>query len=318
MTKAEFVNKLTRTAHKANFQLKKHSPEILVIGGVFGVVVSAVMACKATTKLHAVLDNTKEKIDMYHQGAEDGQVQSVVDGEVKVVDYSKEDCTRDISIAYAKTGLELAKLYGPAIILGGLSITAILTSHNVMRKRNVALAAAYLTEHTGFKEYRQRVVDRFGEQLDRELKYNVKTEEVEKTIVNEDGTETTVKETVETAYIPEDDYSVFFDDGCKGWEKDAEHNKFFLKSVEAWANDVLEKRGYLFLNEVYEQLGCPKTRKGHVIGWVYDKNDPSCNNHVSFNLYDYNDPKKRDFINGRERVVLVDFNVDGNIYDLVF
>lgn len=318
MNKTQILSSLTRTAHKVAFQIKKYSPEILVIGGTVGVVASAVLACKATTKLHAVLDDTKEKIDMYHKGAEDGKVESIVDGEVQVVDYTEEDCTRDITITYAKTGVELAKLYGPAVILGTLSITAILTSHNIMRKRNIALAAAYLTEHTGFKEYRQRVVERFGEELDRELKYNVKKEEVERTIVNEDGSETKVKETIEVARPNANDYSVFFDDGCRGWEKDAEHNRFFLQSVENWANNILQKRGYLFLNEVYEQLGVPKTRAGHVVGWVYDKNEPYSDNYVDFGLFNYDDPKKRDFINGRERTVLLDFNVDGNIYNLVF
>lgn len=312
MTKAQILSSITRTAHKVGFQLKKHSPEILVISGTIGVVASAIMACKATTKLDGILENAKTNIDDIHKVMEDPSV--LPEG----VEYTEEDGKKDLAITYAKTGLEIAKLYGPAVILGTLSITAILTSHNILRKRNVALAAAYLTEHTGFKEYRQRVVERFGEELDRELKYNVKKEEVETTVVNEDGTETKVKETIEVARPSVDDYSRFFDDGCLGWEKDAEHNRYFLQCVEKWANETLQKRGYLFLNEVYERLGIPKSRAGHVVGWVYDKNNPVGDNYVDFGLLDYDDPKKRDFINGRERVVLLDFNVDGNIYDLVF
>lgn len=312
MTKAQILSSITRTAHKVGFQLKKHSPEILVISGTIGVVASAVMACKATTKLDGILETAKNNIDEIHSVMEDPSV--LPEG----AEYTEEDGKKDIAITYAKTGLELAKLYGPAVIVGTLSITAILTSHNILRKRNIALAAAYLTEHTGFKEYRQRVVERFGEELDRELKYNVKKEEVETTVINEDGTETKVKETIEVARPSVDDYSRFFDDGCLGWEKDAEHNRYFLQCVEKWANETLQKRGYLFLNEVYERLGIPKSRAGHVVGWVYDKNNPVGDNYVNFGLLDYDDPKKRDFINGRERVVLLDFNVDGNIYDLVF
>lgn len=312
MTKAQILSSITRTAHKVGFQLKKHSPEILVISGTIGVVASAVMACKATTKLDGILETAKNNIDEIHSVMEDPSV--LPEG----AEYTEEDGKKDIAITYAKTGLEIAKLYGPAVILGTLSITAILTSHNILRKRNVALAAAYLTEHTGFKEYRQRVVERFGEELDRELKYNVKKEEVETTVVNKDGTESTVKETIEVARPGVDDYSRFFDDGCLGWEKDAEHNRYFLQCVEKWANETLQKRGYLFLNEVYERLGIPKSRAGHVVGWVYDKNNPVGDNYVDFGLLDHDDPKKRDFINGRERVVLLDFNVDGNIYDLVF
>lgn len=311
----ELTTVATRAFHKAGFQLKKHSPEILVVTGVVGTVVSAVMACKATTKLHAVLDDTKEKIDMYHKGAEDGKVQSMVDGELVVVDYTEEDCSRDITIAYAQTGMNLVKLYGPAIAVGALSITGILAGHNILRKRNFALAAAYTAVDTGFKEYRGRVIKRFGEQLDKELKYDIKAKEVEETVVDEKGKEKTVKKTVEVAdpaaaFSP---YTFCFDETAAGWVRDAESNKFFLMRQQDYANEKLKARGYLFLNEVLDMVGIPRCRAGQTVGWIYDEKNPIGDNYVDFGMLNIYSEPSRNFMNGLEKSIWLDFNVDGDI-----
>lgn len=305
----------TRAFHKAGFQLKKHSPEILVVTGVVGTVVGAVMACKATTKLHAVLDDTKEKIDMYHQGAEDGQVQSVVNDELVVVEYTKEDCSRDITIAYAQTGLKIAKLYAPAVAIGALSITSILAGHNILRKRNLALAAAYTAVDTGFKEYRGRVIKRFGEQLDRELKYDIKTQEVEETVVDEKGKEKTVKKTVEVAnpVAARSPYTFCFDETATGWVRDAETNKFFLMRQQDYANEKLKARGYLFLNEVLDMVGIQRCRAGQTVGWIYDENNPIGDNYIDFGMLNIHSEPNRNFMNGLEKSIWLDFNVDGDI-----
>lgn len=311
----ELTNVATRAFHKAGFQLKKHSPEILVVTGVVGTVVSAVLACKATTKLHSVLDDTKEKIDMYHKGVEDGQVQSMVDGELVVVDYTEEDCSRDITIAYAKTGMNLAKLYAPAIAVGALSITSILAGHNILRKRNLALAAAYTAVDTGFKEYRGRVIKRFGEQLDKELKYDVKAQEVEETVVDEKGKEKTVKKTVEVAdpVAARSPYTFCFDETAAGWVRDAESNKFFLMRQQDYANEKLKARGYLFLNEVLDMVGIPRCRAGQTVGWIYDENNPIGDNYVDFGMLNIYSAPSRNFMNGLEKSIWLDFNVDGDI-----
>ena len=319
MKKTEFINGLTRKFNRVGLKLQKHSPEILMVVGVVGTVVSTVMACKATTKLQGVLDETKEKIDMFHQGAEDGKVQSEVNGKLEVVDYTEEDCTRDITITYARTGLELAKLYGPAIIIGAVSITSILAGHNILRKRNVALAAAYTAIDNGFKKYRNNVVERFGKELDQELRFNLKSKEIEEKVVDENGNEVTVKKTVDVVN-PNDgisDFARFFDESCPGWTKSPEYNLMFLKTQESLANKMLQERGYLFLNDVYELLGIQKTGAGQRIGWIYDEKNPLGDNYVDFGLYNYNRERVRAFVNGYERVFLVDPNPDGDILNFI-
>lgn len=309
MSKAEIMNKMSRNLHKFGFKFKKHSPEILAVAGVVGIVTSGIMACKASTKLSGVIEETKEQLDQVHDYVEKNGFSDK---------YTEEDSKKDTAIIYTQTAVKLVKLYGPAVILGTLSITAMLTSNKILRKRNIALAAAYTTVDKAFKDYRGRVVERFGEELDRELKYNLKSKEIEETVTDENGEETTVKKTVK-AMNPNDisQYARFFDESCSSWNKSQFHNQMFLKQQQNYANDLLKAQGYLFLNDVYKMLGMDVAPYGQVVGWIYDEKNPVGDNFVDFGLYDLNDEAKRLFINGRERTILLDFNVDGNILDLI-
>lgn len=312
MKKAEIMNTLTRKFYRVGFKFKKHSPEILVGAGVVGVVASAVMACKATTKLDDVLAETKDTVDKIHDVTE--HPEKIPEGK----EYTVEDSKKDLTIVYTQAGVELVKLYGPAVVLGTVSIAAIIGGHHILRKRNIALAAAYTAVDKGFKEYRGRVLERFGEEVDRELRYNIKAKEIEKTVTDANGKETVVKETVDVA-DPNltSDYARFFDDGCTGWTKDPEFNLMFLKDQQRYANDLFKSKGHLFLNEVYDMLGIPRTQAGQVVGWIYDEKNPIGDNFIDFGIYDIADERKRSFVNGYERTILLDFNVDGNILEMI-
>lgn len=303
----ELMNNVTRTVNRVGFKFKKHSPEVLIVAGTIGVVASAVMACKATTKAGKIKEEMNEEMDKIHEVAEAHRE-----------DYTEEDLKKDTTIVYTQTAAKYVKLYAPSVALGVVSLTCILASNSILRKRNIALAAAYTAVDKGFKEYRGRVVERFGTELDKELRYNIKAKEFEEPVVDEKGKEKIKKETVSVA-DPNlySDYARFFDDGCLGWSKDAEYNLTFLKQQQNYANDLLKKKGHLFLNEVYDMLGIPRTRAGQVVGWIYDEKHPIGDNFVDFGIYDMNREKVRDFVNGYERVILLDFNVDGNILDLI-
>lgn len=300
MNKNEVMNKISRSVNKVGFQLKKHSPEILIVAGVAGTIVSAVMACKATTKIGKVLDETKEELDSVHEAIENQQI---------------DDGKKEIATVYASAGVKMAKLYGPSVILGTLSIGSILASNDILRKRNVALAAAYATVDKSFKEYRSRVVNRFGENVDRELKYNIKTEEVEEIVVDEKGKEKKVKKTVEVSGMNEEsEFARYFDNRSPYWDESPDACLMFLRSEEHYANDLLRLKGFLTLNEVYGRLGIPETKAGMVVGWTYDKDNPDGDNYVDFGLFQTTRQNVHDFVNGYTNTVLLDFNVDGNIY----
>ena len=321
MNKTEFFNNLSRTFNKVGFKIQKHSPEILLVTGTVGVIASTVMACKATTKVNFVLEETRDNVETIHKALERGTVKTEeldADGKNVEIVYTGEDHKKDLAIVYGKTGLKLVKLYGPAVLLGAASLGCFLTSHKIMRGRNMAFAAAYATVDRGFKEYRERLIERFGKDVDRELKYNIKAKEIEEIVMQEDGTETTVTKTVEVVDPNvESDYARFFDEWCTGWTKDAESNLIFLKQQQNQANDMLRAKGRLFLNEVYDMLGIPRSKAGQIVGWVYDKDNQIGDNYVDFGIYDLHNEQKRLFVNGHERSILLDFNVDGNIWELM-
>lgn len=302
------MNKLSRVLGRTGLQLKKHSPEILVVAGVAGTVVSTVLACKATTKLDDILAEAQDRID---------NVKEYIETEEYAEKYTEEEGKKAVALAYVKTGLEVAKLYAPAVAVGTLSITAILTGHNITRKRNLALATAYAAVDTAFKDYRGRVVERFGKELDRELRYNLKTKEVEEVVQNEDGTQEVVKKTVTVADNTPSQYAKFFDEYSTAWTKDADYNLKVLRDQQEYANQLLQRRGHVFLNEVYDMLGLQRTTDGQVVGWIYNLDDPNGDNYIDFGIYDVHRPGSRQFVNGLEKSILLDFNVDGPILNLI-
>lgn len=321
MKKEEIMNKVSGAFGKVSFKLQKHSPEILMAVGVVGVVASAVMACRATLKVENIVDDTKEKMDKIHESKEKGCTAAGMD-------YSAEDAKKDTALVYVQTGFKFVKLYAPAVTLGALSVTSILASNNILRKRNVAIAAAYTAVDKSFKDYRSRVIERFGQEVDKELRYNLKAEKTTETVVDEETGEK--KKVKKTNFVvnPSDvsGYARFFEKYTMDeegnsvlnphWDSNNEYNIMFIKAQENYANDLLKAKKRLFLNEVYEMLGLPATKAGQIVGWVYDPEHPIGDNYVDFGLYSDN-LSYSDFVNGMDPAILLDFNVDGNIWELM-
>lgn len=301
--KTEIMKSVNIVASKAIMKIKKRSPEILIVVGVVGTVASAVIACKATTKVNKIIDDAKDDIDKVHVATENCVTEA---GET----YSTEDSKKDLAIIYAQAGVKLAKLYAPAVILGTFSIASILASNNILRKRNVALGAAYAAIDKSFKDYRGRVIERFGEQVDTELKYGIKAKKFEEVEVDpETGKEKKVKKTVMVADPNlQSDYAVYFDNKSRNYETNQDYNYMFLKAQQQFANDKLQTRGHLFLNEVLDDLDLPRTSAGQIVGWTKDGPD----GYVNFRIVEVD----RETEDGRhEPSLLLDFNVEGNIWD---
>ena len=311
--KTDIMASVSRSLHKVGFKLKKHSPEILIVTGVIGIVTSTVMACKATTKVNDIVDETKDMVDKIHDAVENKKHTS--DGE----EYTQEVANKDLTIVYAQTGLKFVKLYGPAVAIGIASIGCIVGSNHILRKRNIALAAALTAMETSFKEYRGRLIDRFGKDLDRELRFGIKAKEVEEQVVDEKGKATTVTKTVEVVdpNAIHSIYSVVFCEGNSGWTRNAELNKVFLIQQQNYANDKLKLNGVLTLNEVYDMIGAPRTAYGQIAGWVYTDDSSIGDNFVDFGIFDVNNEKACDFVNGYEKSIILDFNCIGNILEYI-
>jgi hypothetical protein len=307
----KMVERTSIMMNKVKFNAKKHSPKIFMAVGVVGVLASTVMACKATLKAPTIIEEFKEERETLEKAKN-----AVEEGKIEESEYTENDYKKDLTIVYAKTGFKFIKNYALAVALGGLSIASIVMSHKILSKRNIALAAAYTTVDKGFKDYRNRVIERFGAEVDKELKYNIKAKEIEETVVNKKGKEETVKKTVNVVDINEySDYARFFDEGNPNWDKNPEYNLTFLNAQQSYANDLLRARGYLFLNEVYKMIGMEPSVAGQVVGWTYDPDNNNTDSYVDFGIFNGSRAVNRDFVNGYEPVILLDFNVEGNILD---
>jgi hypothetical protein len=279
--------------------LKKYSPEILTTVGILGMISTVVLASRATLKLAPIIEDiqdTKYEIDM------------CTDEEIlQTGTYDKQARTKAISKVYVKAAVDISKLYGPTATLGVSSIASIIAAHGIMQRRTVAIAAAYKALESTFVEYRKRVISEIGEEKETDIRLGKKQTEV----TDEKG-KTKKVTTVDPSGISP--YARFFDEHSDNWSKTPEYNLLFLKSQQNYANDLLHSRGHVFLNDIYDMLGIPRSQAGQVVGWVISKDG---DNFIDFGLYDHASEGAHLFVNGFETSILLDFNVDGVIYDLI-
>jgi len=309
---------IKNTFRKVTFKLKENSPELLIAVGVIGTVTSTILACRATTKINGVLEKTQEATVYIHENVEE------------------EDVKKELTVIYAKTGVEFIKLYAPSVAIGALSIGCMIGSNNILRKRNMALAVAYSAVDKGFKEYRHRVVDKFGEEVDKEMRFGTKNQKVNRVIVDEEGKSKKTKETIKVVDGDNvSDYSFFFDGSNPNWERNGEYNRMFLKAQQSYANDKLRIEGKLSLNQVLDMLDItPMSDEqyimGQQVGWIHDEENPTGDNYIDFGIDEVYRKAERTFRKGEiidpdwvndftkyESVVILDFNVDGNILELL-
>lgn len=307
MSKLPIPKGLQLKANQLLFKAEERSPELLLAGGIILGVGATVMACKATLKVEGVLDT-------YHKNLDNINMVMSPENRDKFENYSEEDAKRDKFVNFVQTMCKLGKLYAPAIGLGVMAISCVLGSYHIMNQRQIALNAAYLAVKKAYDDYRERVKEEIGEEAEDDLFHGVKKVTTEEVIKNRKGEEKVVKKDVLTVngagYSP---YARFFDEASIYFRKDQGLNKLFLIQAQSQMNDLLKLRGHVFLNEVYDALDIPHSREGAVVGWKLGNGD----NYIDFGIWDPYKEGSRRFVNEFERAILLDFNVDGVIYDLI-
>jgi hypothetical protein len=287
---ASVTNKLARQA----LHIQKASPKLLLIGGIVGSVGATVLACRATLKMDEVITKAQENLEIANT--------------LEHKDYSEQDRQKDKVYIYVQTIVRTAKLYAPAVALGSLSICALVGSHKIMSSRNTALAAAYGVLDKAFDEYRKRVETELGPDRERDIRYAVETKETKNESTGK------VKKTKHVSGKDHSPYARFFDEYNRNWQREGTLNQMFISCQQNYANDLLRSRGHVFLNEVYDMLGMERTSAGAVVGWVLDDEG---DNYVDFGVFDGDIFEAVRFVNGEERSILLDFNVDGIVYDKI-
>jgi Family of unknown function (DUF6353) len=280
-------------------RLSKASPQLMFVGGVAGVVTAGVLACRSTLKLSETFEEHEKLV---HQINELKEAQGD----------QYEEYTRDLAVAKAKAVIAVAKLYAPAIGVAVLSIGLLTGSHVVLNKRNASLSAAYMAVQESYNQYRDRVRQELGQDGDDRFRHGTQT--ISETVKGDDGKNKTIKH-VRVADGAPSMYAKFFDELCDNWKDNPEYNAIFLRAQQNYANDLLQARGHVLLNDVYDMLGIPRTGAGCVVGWLWGKGG---DDYIDFGVFDdATNERVRDFVNGREHSILLDFNVDGPINHLL-
>lgn len=303
----KIADSVSSLAGRTGLKIDKYAPELLFGAGIVFVAAGTVMACKATLRADEVLDEHNDKIDTINETKDMADKKEAV--------YTDNEYKRDIAVTWTQTLVGFGKLYGPAIGVTIVGIGCFAWSHRILSGRIVGLAAAYNVLGSQFSNYRANARERFGDEVDRQLRYGIKEQEVKVVEKDEDGKEVEGTATTPTGIDLNEasDYARYFDESNPNWDGDPERVMLFLKTQQRYANDLLNARGHLFLNEVYDLLDFPRTKAGAVVGWVKGNGD----DYVDFCIFTASDPNKRAFVNGLTSSVLIDFNVDGVIYDLI-
>lgn len=135
----------------------KHSPEILTGLGITGMIVTTVMAVKATPKALELIEDKKEELELQP------------DEKLHPVDMVKATW----------------KCYVPAAVTGVTSVACLIGASSVNLRRNTALATAYNLSATAMSEYREKVLETVGERKEQAIRDKVAEERINKEPVNQ-------------------------------------------------------------------------------------------------------------------------------------
>jgi uncharacterized protein (UPF0297 family) len=283
---------------------QKHSPKILFVAGTVGVIGTVVLACRATLQVGEILDN--HEIDA-----------KLIKGEFPATQLASDDAAKELNKLKVKTAIQIAKPYLLPVGLGIVSIGALTGSHIILTKRNTAVMAAYAAMQKSYDEYRRRVATEYGADVDRKMTGGYETIEVNEKMA--DGTnKTAVKVVPSTNGSP---YAALFDEKSKHYTRMPGMNANVLGMIQSHANDKLRARGHLFLNEVYDMLDLPRKPAGQIVGWVFNSDpnnvDHAGDNYVTFGIWENDDEFVESFMDGHEKTIWLDFNVDGPVYERI-
>lgn len=294
---------ITQTAGKVRLGLIKKSPELALAGTIIFGGFAVVSAIKRTLDADVILQHHQIRMEA---------AKAVTENEDGTPSKTDKEVKQEIAKAYIQTGWEFGKHYAPTFLLFMASTGCALTGFGIMKKRNVALATTLAGVRTAFDEYRGRVVRELGAEKDEHFLYDTVDEKVERVTVDENGIETKKKEKVSKP-TKLSVYSRFFDEANPNHHKDdGNANYKFLRAQLIYLQKKQIANGYLFLNDVYRQLGLPISIAGQSAGWIYDydNREGTLINFKGFNEIDndmYLSQAVRDLRNGYETNILLDF-----------
>lgn len=286
-------------------RISKHAPTILSVTASAGVIATGYLAWKAGTRFEDVEGRDWDRRKECLRNAD-----TIPDEDVPKIE-------RKNRILFI---LDTVRTVAPAAIVGAATITMIYFSNSISKKRLAAMGAAYATLQTAFDGYKRTMVEALGkESVDKILKPKLPNvgKSAEEILSSDNKSDAAyVSDAVVNSLKALSPYArIIAEESSTCWDPNEDYTSQNLAAVQLWANRRLERKGHLFLNEVFDQLGLSRTREGAVVGWL--KNGEG-DNYVSFGDFDasiYRVPS--DDYTRVDSNFIVDFNVDGVIWDRI-
>lgn len=276
--------KVTRGGSRALLKVKAKSPTLLVVGGIVGFGVTTVLAVKATRNAEPVIDQHKK--DRINLGTK----------------ASNQHHGRDLSRLYVGTGISLAKVYGPTLVVGAISTAAVLSGHNILQKRHVATMAAYSGLAEQFSGYRARVAKTLGAEAEKEIFSGAHGEWQDDPAHKGEQKRVMVYDRTDGDFL-----RPWMEEPNVEWTRDPTSNFLMLRGLQTMMNHRLEVYGHVFLQDVRDKLGLPRTPEAVVTGWIKDGDGDG---YIDFGILTSNDPNTIAFLNGEVNSIQLEFNVD--------
>lgn len=312
MIKESFIRVSADIAKRASVlsvKLNASKPEIFIVGGVGFMIAGAIAACAVTHKAEDILEEHQEKIEALKEKKE------------KEESYSDKEYRKDVTRTYVKTCVGVAKVYAIPAAAEALGTASILYGTKLFRAEQAAILASYGTLQTAFGNYRGRVKEVLGDEIEENL-FNG-TAEIERYEKDDDGKKK--KKTYKFVDPILDPYTFIFEEVTAPslWVPSASTNRMNVVAIQAEANRMLEANGYLFLNDVLRMLGMKETEISRKVGWIKHPSDQpyvvgDSEGFVDFGLFRGGDQlasARYEFLNGDEPSFTLHFNVQGVIID---
>lgn len=149
------------------------------------------------------------------------------------------------------------RCYIPTVIVGGITIGAIIGADRIANRRMAAIAAAYSLSERAYTEYKDKVIEKFGQNKESQIQDEVAEERVRKTPYSN-----------EKVIIAEDPQQLFLD---------AYSGRYFMSSMDVLRraensiNHHLIHFQYASLSDFYEKIGLAATLLSEEVGWNADQ-----------------------------------------------
>ena len=220
--------------------LKGKESLILTGLGVIGVIGTGVSAALATPKALSHLNKFED--EEYERQMDEHEENG---GEFEEGGCAFEPVNFEFKLPIWQKALVIAPYYIPTALIATATATCIISSYVNSVKTQKSLIAAYALVDGAYKAYRDKNIELYGEEHDRQIRKSLAYGQFEDILVF-DG---------ETLFY--DEYSGRYFKSTIEAVKDAEYK----------INRNFALRGYCELNELYEMLGIEPTDYGHTIGW---------------------------------------------------